>query len=126
MERLKSTFGKSPRSVRVAVVIVLASFGLSALSVPHAAEMEWRPLPGAGQTRVEGGRLLLELAAEGTIGLKSTLIPVTPNARMHLAFAFTSEQLSAVIGWPPQQSRGKAFRIWSSDFAGSTGTACTI
>jgi len=55
--------------------------------------MDWHPVPGGGKARVEGGRLLLELDRDGTAGLKSAPIPVTPNARMHLPFAYTSENL---------------------------------
>jgi hypothetical protein len=73
--------------------------------------MDWRPLPGTGQARVEGGRLLLELNQEGTVGVTSSRIPVTPDARMHLAFAYTSENLAPGVFHYSSDHRRRTARL---------------
>lgn len=66
---------------RSATCLVVGLILLSVLPAGHAAEMDWRPLPGAGQARGEGGRLLLGLSGEAeTARLRSTQIFVASNA----------------------------------------------
>jgi hypothetical protein len=94
---------------------VLGLLLLSALPAGRAAEMDWRALPGAGQARVDGGRLLLKLPGGAeTAGLRSTRIPVTPNARMNLAFAYTSENLSAGVFDHNSARRRRTVRLVAS------------
>jgi hypothetical protein len=67
------------------ICLVLGLLLLSVCPAGHAAEMDWRPLPGDGQARVEGGRLLLELPGVAeTAGLRTTPIPVTIHNNVFL------------------------------------------
>lgn len=94
-----------------ATCLVLGLLWLSVLPSGQATEIDWQPLPGAGEARVEGGRLLLEPDQEGTAGLASSRIPVTPDARMYLAFAYTSENLTAGVFHHSSDHRQRTVRL---------------
>ena len=66
------------------------------LSVRVSAALDWATAPGAG-TATGGETLRLELATAGAAAVTSDAIPVTANARRHLTFSYTAENLSTSV-----------------------------